>query len=67
MDLRKQPAISETLDWARALVLLHADKFEGQWVADTLNLLLKHEEDLNQVKSEINRLLVPGGGASGRR
>lgn len=67
MDLRKQPAISETLDWARALVLLHADKFEVQWVADTLNLLLKHEEDMNQVKSEINRLLMPGGAASGRR
>lgn len=60
MDLRKQPAISETLDWARALVILHADKFEAGWVADTLNLLLKHEEDINQVKAEINRLLVPG-------
>ncbi len=67
MDLRKQPAISETLDWARALVLLHADKFEVQWVADTLNVLLKHEEDMNQVKSEINRLLMPGGSTSGRR
>lgn len=67
MDLRKQPAISETLDWARALVLLHADKFEVQWVADTLNVLLKHEEDMNQVKSEINRLLMPGGAAQGRR
>lgn len=67
MDLRKQPAISETLDWARALVLLHADKFEVQWVADTLNVLLKHEEDMNQVKSEINRLLMPGVAAPGRR
>lgn len=67
MDLRKQPAISETLDWARALVLLHADKFEVQWVADTLNVLLKHEEDMNQVKSEINRLLMPGVAAAGRR
>lgn len=67
MDLRKQPAISETLDWARALVLLHADKFEVQWVADTLNVLLKHEEDMNQVKSEINRLLMPGNSASTRR
>ncbi len=59
MDLRKQPAISETLDWARALVMLHADKFETKWVADTLNLLLKHEEDINQVKAELNKLLAP--------
>lgn len=60
MDLRKQPAISETIDWARALLILHADKFESSWVADTLNLLLKHEDDILQVKAELNRLMAPG-------
>lgn len=59
LDLRKQPAISETIDWAKALVMLHADKFESSWIADTLNLLLKHEDDINQVKGELNRLLAP--------
>ena len=45
-DMKKLPAISETLDWARALVLLHADSLEQELVADTLNLVLKTEQDV---------------------
>ena len=45
-DMKKLPAISETLDWARALVLLHADSLEQEQVADTLNLVLKTEQDV---------------------
>lgn len=45
-DMKKLPAISETLDWARALVLLHADSLEHAQVADTLNLVLKTEQDV---------------------
>ncbi|CBL46152.1 Conserved hypothetical protein [gamma proteobacterium HdN1] len=59
LDLRKQPAVSETLDWARALVTLHAKELDSQWVADTLNVLLKHEDDILQVKDGINKLLPP--------
>ncbi|MDX1803049.1 MAG: MoxR family ATPase [Alcanivorax sp.] len=44
-DMKKLPAISETLDWARALVLLHADSLDQAVVADTLSLVLKHEQD----------------------
>ena len=44
-DMKKQPAISETLDWARALVLLHVDSLDAQMVSDTLSLVLKHEQD----------------------
>ncbi len=45
-EMKKLPAISETLDWARALVLLHADSLDQDMVADTLNLVLKTEQDV---------------------
>ena len=54
-DMKKLPAISETLDWARALVLLHADSLEQEQVADTLNLVLKTEQDVT-----LARELLPG-------
>lgn len=57
MDLKKQPAISETIDWARALVLMHADMLSPATVDATLRLLLKHEEDMITVRGEMHRLL----------
>ena len=47
MDLRKLPSVSETLDWARALLLLHAGHLEVDLVRDTLNVLLKFEQDMD--------------------
>ncbi|MSP30293.1 MAG: MoxR family ATPase [Acetobacteraceae bacterium] len=47
MDLRKLPSVSETIDWARALILLHAKDLDVQTVQDTLNVLLKFEGDMN--------------------
>lgn len=47
MDLRKLPSVSETLDWARALLLLHANHLEVDLVRDTLNVLLKFEQDMD--------------------
>ena len=44
-DMKKLPAISETLDWARALVLLHADSLDPELVEETLALVLKNEQD----------------------
>jgi len=46
MDLRKVPSISETLDWARALIALNADTIEPGMLRNTLNVLLKYEADL---------------------
>lgn len=46
LDLKKHPAVSETLDWARTLVLLNADELGEDLVRDTLTTLLKHEEDV---------------------
>ena len=47
IDLRKLPSVSETIDWARALMLLHASELDVQTVQDTLNVLLKFEGDMN--------------------
>jgi len=56
MDLKKVPAISETIDWARTLLLLHADTLDPQMVRDTLNVILKFQEDIDNVDSEITTL-----------
>lgn len=61
LELRKQPAISETLDWARALVLLHAEQLSRDQVESTLNLLLKHEDDILLAEREMPRLMKAGG------
>ncbi len=57
MDLKKMPAISETIDWAKALVLLHADKLDAELVKATLNVLLKYEDDIQLVEPEVYSLL----------
>lgn len=50
LDLRKSPSISETLDWAKSLVTLNAKGLDKATLDNTLNVLLKHESDLNKVK-----------------
>ncbi|MEZ4673520.1 MAG: MoxR family ATPase [Caldilineaceae bacterium] len=60
LDLRKSPSISETLDWAKALVALNAKSLDEQTLDNTLNVLLKHESDLNKAKRRMQR-----GGAKG--
>lgn len=57
LELRKLPAVSETIDWARALLLLHADTLDRELVRDTLNVILKHQDDVAQVKRDLPRLL----------
>ncbi len=57
LDLRKPPAISETVDWARALVLLHAAALDEALVRETLSLLLKYETDVEAVAPRIGALL----------
>jgi len=57
LDLKKLPSISETLDWARALVLLHAGELDAAMVRETLNVLLKFEEDIAAAGPDINKLV----------
>jgi MoxR-like ATPase len=57
-DLKKVPSISETIDWARTLLLLHADKLEPELVKSTLNVILKFQEDIDGVQTEIAGMTV---------
>ena len=59
LELKKSPSISETLDWAQALVLLNADTLSAELVAQTLNLVLKHEGDVEKAKGQIHALVNP--------
>jgi MoxR-like ATPase len=59
MELRKAPSISETIDWARALVVMGASALTKDIVADTLGALLKHEEDRLKVESKLDTLAAP--------
>jgi MoxR-like ATPase len=52
-DLRKLPSVSETIDWARVLLLLHAEHLEAETVRDTLNVLLKFEGDVKAVENKL--------------
>ena len=65
MELRKVPSISETVDWARALVLLHADALSADLVRETLNVLLKFEQDIVAVEPKLNELLGRAAEAAG--
>jgi len=53
LELRKLPAISETVDWARALLLLHADALDPDLVRETLSVILKFEQDIVAVEPKI--------------
>ncbi|MEJ5224332.1 MAG: MoxR family ATPase, partial [Anaerolineales bacterium] len=54
-DLRKSPSISETLDWAHALVALNAKSLDPTTLEQTLSVLLKHESDLAKVKRQMSQ------------
>ncbi len=57
MDLKKLPSISETIDWARVMLLLHANDLDRDLVHDTLNVLLKYEEDISAVETTSRDLI----------
>jgi MoxR-like ATPase len=61
MDLRKVPSISETLDWARALVTLNARSIDEETLRTTLTVLLKYESDVQKARR------MMGNGGSSRR
>ncbi len=60
MDLRKSPSISETLDWAKALVTLNAKSLDIKTVETTLSVLLKHENDLQRARRWVNHRVKDG-------
>jgi MoxR-like ATPase len=60
MDLRKSPSISETLDWAKALVALNARSLDVNTLETTLSVLLKHEADLQRARRSLHRPSLGG-------
>jgi len=54
MDLKKSPSVSETLDWAKALVALNADHMDEATLNNTLTVLLKHESDVQRARGSID-------------
>ena len=62
LPLRKAPSVSETIDWARTLLLLGIDELGDETTAATLNVLLKHQTDIDKTAKELG-LNVSSGAA----
>jgi len=58
LDLKKQPSVSETIDWARVLVLLQAAELGHEVVKDTLNVLLKYESDIEVAMPQVTTFVA---------
>jgi MoxR-like ATPase len=58
LDLKKQPSVSETIDWARVLVLLQAAELGHDVVRDTLNVLLKYESDIEVALPQVTTFVA---------
>ena len=52
LDLKKHPSVSETIDWARTLVLLGIERIDAEVAADTANVLLKYRTDIDKAVKE---------------
>jgi MoxR-like ATPase len=57
MGMRKAPGISETVDWARALIALGAERLDMELASDTLSVVLKYEKDLARAKENLRQVL----------
>ena len=60
LDLKKQPCISETLDWGRSLVALQIEDLSAETIAETLNTICKHKSDYAVVKKNILEIVKKG-------
>ena len=54
LDLKKSPSVSETLDWARTLMLLNVDVIDEKIAKDTLHILLKYQTDIAKAAKELS-------------
>jgi len=58
LQLKKEPSISETLDWARALLLLGQSELNPETAVDTLNFILKYEKDIELAKKQAKNIFI---------
>ena len=54
LDLKKAPSVSETLDWARTLVLLGIENIDAEKAKETLHVLLKYQTDIAKAAKELS-------------
>ena len=53
LDLKKHPSVSETIDWARTLVVLGVESIDAEQARDTLHILLKYQSDIERAAKEL--------------
>src|SRR5580765_7928790 len=58
LELRKPPSVSESIDWARSLVILNAKELDPSLVEATLTMLVKYEKDIERVKGALDKVLA---------
>ncbi len=57
LPLKKEPSISETIDWARALAILGKDTIDKETFLETIGIIIKYEKDIELVKSRLNEII----------
>ena len=66
LDLKKPPSIAESIDWARALLLLGAQDIDAQTFKETMSVIVKHRTDLDIVSERIGAKLGSAGAGEAR-
>jgi MoxR-like ATPase len=64
LDLKKPPSIAESIDWARALILLGANDIDADTFRQTMSVIVKHRTDLDTVAARVGVKLEPAADAS---
>jgi hypothetical protein len=58
LDLKKPPSIAESIDWARALLLLGAREIDAEVFRETMSVIVKHRSDLDTVAARVGAKLA---------
>ena len=67
LDLKKPPSIAESIDWARALLLLGVDDIDEETFTDTMSVIVKHRTDMDLVAERVGVKLGTNAGCGRRR
>jgi MoxR-like ATPase len=67
LDLKKPPSIAESIDWARALLLLGARDIDAKVFRETMSVIVKHRTDLDIVAARVGVKLDPAGHSPSRQ
>src|ERR671919_200469 len=65
LELKKPPSVSESIDWARTLLLLGVDQVDAATATGTANILLKYQSDITKAVKEFEQDTSLGGDAAG--